>query len=69
VDVADELGEIGIFLAEDGLVAILKELAVTAVPLIEGNCMAGKQASHDGVERGLAGLEQKMGILPRRAQA
>ena len=60
--IADELGEVGIFLAENRLVAILKELAVAAMPPVEGDCMAGKEAGHDGVERDAAGLQQEMGM-------
>jgi len=56
MDIANEFGKISIFLTENRLVPILEELAVTMVPSVEGHCMTGKQAGHDGMEGNRARL-------------
>ena len=63
MNVADELRQIGVFLAENRLVAILEELAVAAMPLIEGDRMAGEQAGHDSMEGDRAGLQEQMRVI------
>jgi hypothetical protein len=55
--------EIGIFLAENRLVTILKELTVTVMSPVEGNRMTSKKAGHDGVEGSLACFQDQMNVI------
>ena len=41
MNITHQLQEIGVFLAKNGFVTILEEMAVTAVPPIEGNGISG----------------------------
>jgi hypothetical protein len=47
MDVTHEFSEIGVLLADNGLVAILEQVAIPLVPPIEVDGMAGEQASHE----------------------
>lgn len=47
VDVADKLQEIGLFVADDGLVAVLEELAAALVPPVEGDDITRKEPPHE----------------------
>jgi hypothetical protein len=41
MDVADQLSQVRLFLAENRFVAVLKQMAVSAVPAVEINRMRG----------------------------
>ena len=47
MDIADELFQIGIFLACNGFIAVLESLSVTLVAAIETNGVSCKEFSHD----------------------
>ena len=63
MNVADQFGEIGIFLTENGLIAILKKLTMAVVPLIEGNRMTREKPGHDPMKGDCAGLEEQMSVI------
>jgi len=48
VDVAHQLQQIGILLAEDGFVSVLKEGAVAAMASIVGEGITGEEPPHEG---------------------
>ena len=50
MNVADEFGQIGVFPAEGRLIAVLEELAVMVMSLIEDDRMTGEEAGHDRME-------------------
>jgi hypothetical protein len=62
MNVADQFGEIGIFLAENGLIAILKKLTMPTVPPVKGNRMTREKPGHDPM-KGDPGLEQQMSVI------
>jgi hypothetical protein len=63
VDVADQLEEIGLFLDDDGLVAILKEMPGAAMPPVECARISGKEASHAAGERAPARPEEEVRVV------
>ena len=63
MNVADQFGEIGIFLAENGLIAILKKLTMPTVPPVKGNRMTREKPGHDPMKGDRAGLEQQMSVI------
>ena len=50
MDIADKFQEIGIFLADDGFVAVLKKVATTFMFFVEGNRVSGHETAHDFAE-------------------
>jgi hypothetical protein len=46
MDIADKFQEIGIFLAENGLITVLKQMTVTSMPSVESNRMARQEPPH-----------------------
>jgi hypothetical protein len=63
MNVTDEFGEVGIFLAENGLIAILKKLTMPTVPSVKGNRMTRENPGHDPMNGDRAGLEQQMSVI------
>ncbi len=63
MDIAYQFFEIGILLANNGFIAILKKLAVPLVPTIEGDSVAGKKATHHGRKWGGSGLKKEMCVV------
>ena len=55
MDIADKFQEIGIFLADDGFVAVLKKVATTFMLFVEGNRVSGHETAHDFAEWSRAG--------------
>ncbi len=63
VDVADEFPEVHLLFTEHGLVAVLENLAVPFVPLVESDDIARKESPHEvGDTRGAA-PQKKMGVV------
>src|SRR3990172_11633539 len=60
MDVAHQLPQVRIFLAEDRLISILKEMAVALMATVEPDCIAGKQATHNRCDGFFARTKQKM---------
>ena len=46
MNVPDQFQKIGVFLTEDGFVAVLVEIAGAMMAVIEVNSIAGEEASH-----------------------
>jgi hypothetical protein len=63
VDVADEFLEIPLFLAEDRFVAILKQLAVTAILPVETDGISGQQPLHDTCDRKFTRSNQQVHMV------
>lgn len=66
VDVAHQLQEIGILLAEDGLVSVLEERAESSVAPIVGDGIAREEPSHEGRKRDEAGPKQEVGMVEQQ---
>jgi len=49
VEVADELEQVGFLLTQDGLVPVLKEIAVAPVAPVEIGRISGEESPHDDV--------------------
>jgi hypothetical protein len=58
VEITHQLEQVRFFLAQDGLVAILKEIPVAAVAAVERPRVSGQDAAHDRRQRDAAGAEQ-----------
>lgn len=59
VDVADKLPEVDLLVADDGLVAVLEELARPPVPPVEGDDIAREEPPHEvGYTGGTAPYEE-----------
>ena len=63
MNVTDEFDEIGVFLAENRLIAVLEELTVTVMSLIEDDRVTGEEAGHDRMEGNRARLQEQMGVI------
>ena len=63
MNVTYQFSKIGVFLTKNRLVPVLKELPMTVVSLVEGNCVTGKEACHDRREWNPASLTQKMDMI------
>lgn len=53
MDVSDQLQEVRVFLADDGLVSVLKQMTCPFVSLIKGDGISCHETPHDLAERGL----------------
>ena len=51
MDVAGQFKQVGLFLTENGLIAILEKLTVTAEAVVEHHGITGEQATHQGCQR------------------
>ena len=63
VDIANQFEEVGIFLADDGFVAVLKEMPGTVVTAIEIDGIACEKSAHEGGEPAMAGAEQQVNVV------
>ncbi len=63
VDVADQFEEIGILLADDRFVPVLKKLARPMMLPVEIEGVAGKESAHEGSQTGLPGQEQQVHMV------
>ena len=63
MDVTNEFLEVDIFLAHDGFVTVLEELAVPPIESIETARIARKQAGHHGAKRHRAGPQEEMYVI------
>lgn len=63
VDVADELQEIGLLLAEDGLVAVLEQVAGPLVAPVVPDRVGRQKAPHHLCERRLSRPEEQMKVV------
>lgn len=63
VDVADQLQEVRILLDQDGLVAVLEEVALPLVAAVEGPGVPGEQPPHAGGERLPARPDKEVDVI------
>jgi len=63
MNVAHQLQEIGVFVADNGLVAVLKKMSGSLVAQIEHHCVTGQQAPHDLGQGSFFWLQQKMKMV------
>ena len=63
MDVTHQLQQIGLLLAQDGLVAIMKNLAYSPMPPVESSGISAQQPLHDGLDRGAAAPQQQREVV------
>jgi len=63
MDVTNEFQKVGVFLAHNGFVSVLKEMARTLMLFIEGNRISGHEFAHDLAEGGRAGAQEKVKMI------
>jgi hypothetical protein len=63
VNVAHQFQKIWVFLAEDGLVAILKERAMPTMAAVVGDSISGEKPGHDGGQGDSARLQQEVNMV------
>ena len=63
MDVANQFKEIGIFLTHNRFIAILKQMPAPFMALVEGDGIAGHEATHDLAQRGCADAQKKMEVI------
>jgi hypothetical protein len=63
MDIADKFQKIGLFLAENGFVAILKKLAMATVPMIESDGITGEKPPHDRGDGSGARSQQEVEMI------
>jgi len=66
MDVSHQRQEIGILLADDRFVTILKEVAVPPVAAVERNGIAGHQRPHQPAQRNIPTPEQEMEMVRKQ---
>jgi hypothetical protein len=62
VDVPDEGQQVVVFVAQDGFVAIFKEMPSAAMAAVKVLSVPGEKFSHDGGDTLLAALEEEMDV-------
>jgi hypothetical protein len=60
VDVANQLRKVGIFVADDGFVTVLEEVAGAVVAEVEGDGVAGEEPAHELGEGGHPGAVKEV---------
>jgi len=63
MDIADQLQQIGLFLAENGFVAVLEKMPASFMTAVEAHHISGQQATHDRTHRNIAGPDQKVEMI------
>ena len=63
VNVAYQFQQIGVFLAQDGFIAILKQVAVAAVTAVVGYRITGQQATHHRGKRSFSGSQKEVRMI------
>lgn len=63
MNITDQFEKVGVFFAENRLVAILEELPVPPVPPIKSKSIAGEKAAHDRCDGHRAGLQEQMKMI------
>jgi len=63
VDAADKLPEVYVFVADDGLVAVLEELARSPVPPVEADDIARGKPPHEVGYTGGAAPHEEVGVV------
>ena len=55
MNIPDQLQKIGVFLAQDGFIAILKKVSGPSVSSVEITGVSGQQSTHNGCDGNLSG--------------
>ena len=63
MDIAHQLQEVSVFLAEDGFVAVLKKMSVASVSAIETTGISCQQPAHHTGNRDISSTEQQMEVV------
>lgn len=63
VNGAHQFQLIGVFLALDGFVAILKQVAAAVMSSIKADHITGQQPAHQGGQGNIAGSEKEKGVI------
>jgi hypothetical protein len=63
MDIANQFLQVGILLADDGFVAILKQMAITDMATIEIDHISGEESPHAGGQGVLFGLAEEMEVI------
>jgi hypothetical protein len=63
MDVAHQLEQVGLLLAQDGLVAVMTNLADAPMPPVESSGISAQQPLHDGLDRHAAAPQQQMEVV------
>jgi len=63
VDVAHQLQQVRVFLAQNGLVPILKQVPASPVPQVEADGIARQKPPHDIGNRNKPVAEQKLKVI------
>jgi hypothetical protein len=66
VDIANQLEQVRLFLAQDGLVTVLEKIPVTLMAAVERRRVSGQQAPHDRRQRNAAGAEQQVHMVGKQ---
>ena len=69
MDVAHQLQKVRVFLTENGLVAVLEEIAVSPVSAIEAHHVAREQPRHHGGERSSSCSQKKVNMVGEQRPA
>jgi hypothetical protein len=67
VDVTNHLQEIGVFLAEDRLIPVLKEGTESSMTPVVSDGVAGQEPSHEGRKRNRASPQQKVDMIGQQS--
>jgi len=59
----DIFPQVGVFLAQNGFISILKKMPGAAVSFVEITRMSGQQASHNGCDGNPSGFQQQMSVV------
>ena len=63
MNISYQFKQIGVFLAYNGFVSVLKKLTMTFMPSIIRNCVSGKKSLHQVGNTGWATPDEKMGVI------
>ncbi len=57
MNVSNQFQQIWVFLADNGLIAVLEEVSASPMTNVECYCISGHKPAHYGAERGRAGTQ------------
>ena len=63
MDVADQPQQVGIGIAEDRMIAVLKQMSGSLMAAIERDGVTGEQTAHDRCQAASAGTQQQMKVI------
>ena len=63
MDVTDQFPEIRVLFADNGLVSVLEQMPVAAMPLVEGDGVPGKEAPHEPREPRGTTAEEHVSVI------